>query len=104
MRSEGPLLGAPIIPFALDVIVLDAQQQARTPRDVKGPWMRPGRVPSRAAGRKGTRRAWKRSHPPDFVMRYREPDDVLIIGEQRIIATPRQYAAIQRMTESSNAF
>ena len=31
-------------------------------------WVRPGRVPSKAAGRKGTRRAWKRAHPPRWVI------------------------------------
>lgn len=31
-------------------------------------WVRPGRVPSKAAGRKGTRRAWKRKHPPGWVV------------------------------------
>lgn len=31
-------------------------------------WVRPGRVPSKAAGRKGTRRAWKRKHPPRWVV------------------------------------
>lgn len=33
------------------------------PTDV---WVRPGRVPSKAAGRKGTRRAWKRANPPQL--------------------------------------
>lgn len=31
-------------------------------------WVRPGRVPSKAAGRVGTRRAWKRKHPPGWVI------------------------------------
>lgn len=31
-------------------------------------WVRPGRVPSKATGRVGTRRAWKRKHPPRWVI------------------------------------
>ena len=29
----------------------------------------PNRVPSKAAGRVGTRRAWKRAHPPGWLFR-----------------------------------
>jgi hypothetical protein len=81
----------------LQVTVADAQQQMRTPRDVRGPWHRPGRVPSKAAGRKGTRRAWKRAHPPGWIWLYREPEDVIQVG-RRIIVTPRQWDALKRMT------
>lgn len=73
----------------MQIVVKDAQQQMRTTRDVEGPWIRP-RVPSKGAGRKGTRRIWKRRHPPHRVYLYREPDDVIVLYGHMIIATPRQ--------------
>ena len=33
---------------------------------LQGAITNPNRVPSKAAGRKGTRRAWKRAHPPGW--------------------------------------
>lgn len=78
------------------VFIKDAQEQMRTPRDVRGPWVRPGRVPSKAAGRKGTRRNWKRKHQPGYTWLFREPDDVLMfLGT--IIVTPQQWDALKRM-------
>lgn len=79
------------------VVVKDAQQQARTARDVQGPWVRP-RTPSRRAGRKGTRRMWKRRNAPHYIFYYREPTDVLVLAGSTIIATPQQYDAIKRQT------
>lgn len=79
------------------VNIVDAQKQARTPRDVRGPWVRP-KVPSKAAGRRGTRRAWKRRNAPHYVWFYREPDDVLVIHGRTIIATPQQADALRRAT------
>ena len=65
--------------------------------DVRGPWVRP-KVPSKAAGRRGTRRAWKRRNAPHHVMLYREPDDVLVIHGRTIVATPLQADALRRAT------
>ncbi len=79
------------------VQIVDAQKQARTPRDVRGPWVRP-KVPSKANGRRGTRRSWKRKNSPHYVMLYREPDDVLVIGGKTIIATERQADDLRRAT------
>ncbi len=87
-------------PFAfsgMSVTVKDAQEQMRTPRDVRGPWVRTGRVPSKLAGRKGTRRAWKRKHQPGFTSLFREPDDVLQFG-RTVMVTPRQWDALKKMT------
>lgn len=82
------------------VFIKDAQQQMRTERDVRGPWVRPGRVPSKLRGRKGTRRAWKRAHRPGWVWLFREPDDVIMfLGT--IIVTPRQWAAIKKGVEAA---
>lgn len=77
------------------VIIKDAQQQARTPRDVQGPWVRP-RTPSKRSGRKGTRRMWKRRNAPHYVYYYREPTDVLVLAGHTIIVTPLQADAIRR--------
>jgi hypothetical protein len=82
----------------MQVMVKDAQEQQRTPRDVRGPWVRPGRVPSKLAGRKGTRRAWKRAHPPGWVWYYREPEDVLVLDGRTAMVTPRQWDALKRGT------
>lgn len=79
----------------MQVVIVDAQKQARTPRDVKGPWVRP-RVPSKLDGREGTRRAWKRRNAPHFVMCYREPTDVLVLYDRQIVATPQQFDALRR--------
>lgn len=81
----------------MTVRVVDAQSQRRTACDVRGPWVRP-RVPSKSAGRKGTRRAWKRKNAPHYIMLYREPSDVLVIANQTIIATPLQADALRRAT------
>lgn len=78
------------------VRIVDAQAQARTARDVLGPWVRP-RCPNRA-GRKGTRRQWKRRNGPHFLMFYREPTDVLVIHNRTIIATPAQADELRRAT------
>lgn len=87
----------------MTVQIVDAQQQARTRRDVRGPWVRP-KVPSKLDGRKGTRRQFKRRNAPHFVMLYREPDDVLVIQDRTIIATPLQADAIRRhAVEKRNA-
>ena len=92
------LFETPIVTYAgFQCIVRDAQQQARTERDVRGPWQRPGRVPSKLAGRKGTRRAWKRTHKPGWVWFYREPTDVLMLPNRMAIVTPRQKAELMRM-------
>lgn len=79
------------------VKIVDAQKQARTERDVRGAWVRP-KVPSKLRGRRGTRRTWKRKHAPHYLMHYREPSDVLVIGNRIIIATPIQADAIRRAT------
>lgn len=79
------------------VRVIDAQNQQRTARDVQGPWVRP-KVPAKRQGRRGTRRAWKRRNPPHFVMLYREPEDVLVIGKRIIIATPQQAHILRSYT------
>lgn len=81
----------------MQVIVKDAQQQARTARDVRGPWVRP-KVPAKRIGRKGTRRMWKRRNSPHYIYYYREPTDVLVLAGSTIIATPQQYDAIKRKT------
>jgi hypothetical protein len=79
----------------MTIDIVDAQQQRRTPRDVRGPWVRP-KVPSKARGRKGTRRQFKRKHPPCFIWLYREPTDVLVLHGRTIIATPGQADALRR--------
>jgi hypothetical protein len=85
-------------PFGgLKVIEVDAQRQARTARDVKVAWVRP-KVPSKRNGRKGTRKGWKRKHPPHWTFAYREPEDVIVFQGRTIIVTPRQMAAIERAT------
>ena len=91
------MMFAPSVPsFAgMLVKVIDAQHQRRTARDVRGPWVRT-KVPSKTLGRSGTRRMFKRKHPPGFVMLYREPTDVLIIQNSTIIATPAQADALRR--------
>lgn len=90
-----PLFGA----FgALKIVQVDAQKQARTPRDVKVAWLRP-KVPSKLNGRKGTRRGWKRRNAPHWLLAYREPTDVLVLNNETIIATPTQYAALRAAQE-----
>jgi len=81
----------------MEVRTVDAQQQARTPRDVRGPWVRP-KCRSKAQGRKGTRRQWKRKNGPHHLMLFREPDDVLVIQNRIVIATPLQVDAMRRAT------
>lgn len=81
----------------LEFVVVSAQKQARTPRDVPIGWVRP-KVPSKAAGRLGTRKAWKRAHPPHMRFAYREPTDVLVVG-RRVIMTERQYHALREHPE-----
>lgn len=44
-------------------------------------WTQPGRVPSKAAGRRGTRRAWKRAHPPRLVDRPDLPRQMMRRGD-----------------------
>lgn len=79
----------------MQVRIVDAQPQARTPRDVRGSWVRP-RTPSKQKGRIGTRRAWKRRHPPYCVMHYREPEDVLVVQGRFIVVTPLQADFLRR--------
>jgi len=81
----------------MDVWIIDAQKQKRTPCDVRGAWVRP-RCPSKTVGRKGTRRMWKRRNAPHYIMHYREPTDLVVIHNRVIIATPLQAEALRRMT------
>lgn len=81
----------------MNVHIVDAQKQARTAKDVRGPWVKP-KVPSKATGRKGTRRQFKRANPPHFIMFYREPSDVLVLAGKTIIATPLQADELRRAT------
>ncbi len=89
--------------------VLDAQQQGRTPLvRVKRVHYK---VPSKAAGRVGTRKGWKRRHKPYWTTRYSEPTDILIIAgnpggkagwmftPETWIVTPAQKALIDREFE-----
>lgn len=80
------------------VYVKDAQEQMRTPRDVKGPWVRP-RCPSKLAGRKGTRRGWKRKNAPHRVWLFREPTDVVVFDHGVVVVTPKQWHKIQGATK-----
>ncbi len=89
--------------FGVEVRVLTAEQQKRTPRDVRGPWVRP-KCRSKAKGRKGTRRGWKRLNPPHWVWFYREPEDALqftdpLTRRPTIIVTPRQKDALTRASK-----
>ena len=84
----------------MQLIVRTAQEQRRTLQDVRGPWQRPGRVPSKGDGRKGTRRTWKRQHAPGHVWYYREPSDVLVIEQRIAIVTPQQRDAIMRAIDA----
>jgi hypothetical protein len=82
---------------AIEYIVVDAQGQQRTRRDVPIGRVRP-RVPAKADGRRGTRRAWKRLHPPRVAYGYREPTDMLTFsrdGRLCIVCTPSQRLAIE---------
>jgi hypothetical protein len=60
------------------------------PSDV---WVRPGRVPSRAAGRRGTRRAWKRAHPPKYLP-IGKPHPVMVAGT--LYVSPGDADALRR--------
>lgn len=80
------------------VFIQDAQEQRRTSCDVRGPRVRP-KVPSKQAGRKGTRRLWKRRHPPHWTYFYREPDDVLVLHDRTVIVTPLQADYLRRATQ-----
>ena len=91
------LAAAPGTFIGMAVRIVDAQTQARTDRDVRGPWVRP-KVPNRITGRKGSRRQFKRRNAPHFVMLYREPSDVLVLAGRTIIATPQQAAALRKAT------
>lgn len=89
--------------FGVQVIVRTAEQQMRTPRDVRGPWVRP-KCRSKASGRKGTRRGWKRKNPPHWLWFYREPDDAIQFTDPMtrrpiVIVTPRQKDALMRATQ-----
>jgi hypothetical protein len=97
MFGNGSLFSGPNTFAGMQVLIAGAQEQRRTLRDVRGPWVRP-KVPSKIAGRHGTRRAWKRRNAPHYVMLYREPTDVLVIGKSKIIATPLQVDALRRAT------
>lgn len=83
----------------MSVQIVDAQAQRRTAQDVRGPWVRP-KVPSKRAGRRGTRRGWKRKNAPHYVMLYREPSDVLVLHGRTIIATPIQADWLRRATSA----
>lgn len=89
--------------FGVQLRVMDAQQQRRTPCDVRGPWVRP-KCRSKAAGRKGTRRGWKRRNPPHWLWFYREPEDVIQFTDPTtrapvIIVTPRPKDALMKATK-----
>lgn len=99
-----PLLGnRPMVYAGMDITLVSAQHQQRTPRDVPVGWVRP-RCPAKLKGRKGTRKGWKRqrAHWPHMEFAYREPTDVLMIGN-RVIATERQYQAIKRQAETGGS-
>lgn len=86
----------------LKLIVMTADQQRRTPRDVRGPWVRPKCI-SKARGRKGSRRAWKRLNPPHWLWFYREPEDVIsyqLDGQRTVIVTPRQKQALMTASQA----
>jgi len=95
----------------VEFIVRTAAEQRRTACDVPLMWMRPA-PPSKANGRRGTRRAWKRAHPPHWLYTYREPTDVLVMQAQHlvlntrrpgadvVICTPAQYDAIVSATKA----
>lgn len=57
-------------------------------------WVRPGRVPSKAAGRRGTRRAWKRANSPRFLPIGR-PEPVMAAG--RLYVGADDYRDLQRL-------
>lgn len=84
-----PLYSGALISFGgLAITVLDAQQQRRTACDVRDRWVRP-RCPSKRAGRRGTRRGWKRRNPPRWTYAFREMQ-----GE--VIVTPGQLSALRK--------
>ncbi len=45
---------------------------------LRGPIGNPNRVPSKKRGRRGTRRAWKRAHPPGAMLKYFEVFDARV--------------------------
>lgn len=103
----------PAAPPRVEFRVMTADEQHRTPRDVPVMWTRP-KVPSKRNGRRGTRRAWKRAHPPHMLFAYREPNDILMVtgsaltlsfgrvhasGPDIMIVTPAQMALIEAKTQ-----
>ena len=87
----------------MTVQIVDAQDQRRTRRDVPGAWLRP-KVPSKRRGRKGTRRQFKRAHPPGRSWLYREPTDVLVIHGKTMIVTPQQANELRRRSQSLGGY
>lgn len=103
-------LSAMMTPRGIEVQILTAAEQRRTACDVPAGWVRP-RVPSKAAGRKGTRKAWKRrrSNWPHMTFTYREPNNMLLISSgartlgwdraekpDLLIVTPEQAKAVEK--------
>lgn len=70
--------------------VRTAAEQMRTACNVPLAWVRP-KVPSKAKGRRGTRRAWKRKHPPHMTFTYAEPDDILVFSARAMAGKPEDW-------------
>lgn len=84
----------------IEVLIRTAEEQKRTPQDVRGLWIRP-RCRSKSSGRKGTRRDWKRKNPPRWLWFYREPTDVIMwtepfSGRPMMVMTPLQVGYIKQ--------
>jgi hypothetical protein len=70
--------------------VRTAAEQMRTACNVPLAWVRP-KVPAKRQGRRGTRRAWKRKHPPHMTFTYAEPDDILVMSARAMAGTAEDW-------------
>jgi hypothetical protein len=83
LREMADMLAKAAPPPLPEFNVVPADRQCRTARDVPAGTRRTSpRPPAKAKGRRGTRKAWKRRHPPRTVQMftYREPVDVLVLA------------------------
>lgn len=60
------------------------------------------RCPAKRAGRSGTRRAWKRAHPPRTIIAGYEDAPIYLIGDA-MVATPEKVAMIKRASLANAA-
>lgn len=93
VQPAGPYAPQPGTLFGLRVIIVPTWVHGMGWR-----WCgRPARIPSRADGRRGTRRAWARGRPNGWRWRYGplEPREVLMTADA-LYCTRAQHAALLR--------